>query len=51
MPGLVVLDEERASKMVDVGWMFGGGNCEGNGVGEETAGDSSGVGVFRLGVR
>ena len=33
MPGLVVL-EERASEMIDVGLMFGGaGNCEGDGVG------------------
>lgn len=46
MPGLVVLGEKRASEMVDVGLMFGGaGNCEGDGVGEETAGDSSGIGV------
>lgn len=52
MPGLVVLDEERASEMVDVGLMFGGaGNCEGDGVGEETAGDSSGVGVVAMHVR
>ena len=46
MPGLVVLDEERASETVDVELMFGRArNCEGDGVGEETAGDSAGIGV------
>jgi hypothetical protein len=35
MPGLVVLDEERASEIVDVELMFGGArNCEGDGVGD-----------------